>query len=291
MRGMRTLLRLLVAMATLLVTNGPAAPAGAPVGKVLVATQTLRASGNAGARVLTGNADIFFLDRLSTNATGAGEFEFSDGTKLAIGPSASLVVDGFIVKDKSSFQKLSLSAAKGTFRWISGHSPSSAYKIGTPLGTMGIRGTAFDVTISNGRVYIALITGNAKFCAGSSCQTLKRSCDFIVADGRKIAEPIPVSSAFTKREAAAQIFPYLANPKRLSSRFRVGGSNCLSKAAAFYKGTEPRTDAGTKSEPAPEPDPEPDPEPPKGHCGGNCGNGGGNGGGNGTGNEGGGNDG
>jgi hypothetical protein len=144
---MKTLLRLLAAMAALFIVSGPAAPIGAPIGKVLSAAQTVRASGNAGARVLTKNADIFFLDRISTNATGVGEFEFSDGTKLAVGPSASLVVDEFVFKNKSSFQKLSLSAAKGTFRWISGNSPSSAYKIRTPLGTMGIRGTAFDVTI------------------------------------------------------------------------------------------------------------------------------------------------
>jgi len=282
---MKLLLRLLVAIATLVVVSGPAVPISAPVGKVLSAAQTVRASGNAGGRVLNKNADIFFLDRISTNATGVGEFEFSDGTKLAVGPSASLVVDQFIFKNKSSFQKLGLSAAKGTFRWISGHSPSSAYQIRTPLGTMGIRGTAFDVTIRNGRVYIALISGNAKFCAGSSCRTLKRSCDFIVADGRKISEVAPVSSAFTKRESAAQIFPYLARPGQLSSRFRVGGGNCLSKVVVNDK-TEKIRPATTVTEP----DPEPDPEPPTGHCGGNCGNGKGNGGGNGNDDEGGGND-
>ena len=125
---MSFLLRLLAVMAAFLVICGPAALAGAPVGKVRVATKVLRASGNSGARILSSNDDIFFQDRISTNATGAGEFQFTDGTKLAVGPSASLVVDAFVFKDSSSFQKLGLSAAKGTFRWISGHSPSSAYQ-------------------------------------------------------------------------------------------------------------------------------------------------------------------
>lgn len=282
---MKTLSRLLVAMATLVVVSGPAVPISAPVGKVLSAAQTLRASGNAGARVLSKNSDIFFLDRISTNTTGIGEFEFSDGTKLAVGPSANLVVDQFIFKNKSSFQKLGLSAAKGTFRWISGRSPSSAYQIRTPLGTMGIRGTAFDVSIRNGRVYVALIKGNAQFCNGSSCRTLKRSCDYIVADGRKISEPARVSTASTKHETAAQIFPYLANPQRLSSKFRVGGGNCLGKVVTIDTRNviEPATEAAV-------PDPTP-PEPPTEHCGGgNCGQGKGNGGGNGTPDEGGGND-
>src|SRR6185436_11085219 len=84
-RDMKTLLRLLAATAALVIVSGPAVPITAPVGKVLSAAQTVRASGNAGARVLTKNAEIFFLDRISTNATGIGEFEFSDGTKLAVG--------------------------------------------------------------------------------------------------------------------------------------------------------------------------------------------------------------
>ena len=283
---MKTLIRLFAVTAMLAVASGPAVPIGAPVGQVLKATQTVRASGNAGARVLSRNSDIYFLDRISTNATGVGEFEFADGTKLAVGPSASLVVDAYVLKNNSSFQKLGLSAAKGTFRWISGRSPSSAYQIRTPYGTMGVRGTAFDVTVRNGRVYIALINGNAKFCSGSSCQTLKRSCDYIVADGRKLSKPEPIASGFTKQAVAAEIFPYLANPNRLSSRFRIGGGNCLGRIAAVGKGNMPQPAATD-----PEPSAEPDPEPPTGHCGGgNCGNGNGNGGGNGNNDEGIGND-
>ena len=287
---MSFLLRLLAVMAAFLVICGPAALAGAPVGKVRVATKVLRASGNSGARILSSNDDIFFQDRISTNATGAGEFQFTDGTKLAVGPSASLVVDAFVFKDSSSFQKLGLSAAKGTFRWISGHSPSSAYQIRTPLGTMGIRGTAFDVTIRNGRVYVALIHGNARFCAGSKCQTLKRSCDFIVADGRKLSQTELVSSAFKSRAAAAKIFPYLANPGKLSSQFRVGGSNCLGSVALNTNDRKPPP-ATINEISIPDPDPVPDPQPPPavGGCGrgnGNCGSGNGNGGGNGTPNEG-----
>jgi hypothetical protein len=95
----------------------------------------------------------------------------------------------------------------------------------------------------------------------------------------------PVSSAFTKRESAAQIFPYLARPGQLSSRFRVGGGNCLSKVVVNDK-TEKIRPATTVTEP----DPESDPEPPDEHCNGNCGKGKGNGGGNGTNDEGGGND-
>jgi hypothetical protein len=285
---MKTLVGLFVAMATFLVLNGTSVSASEPIGKVVSASKTVRASGTAGTRILEQSDAIFQLDRISTNATGAGEFQFNDGTKLAIGPGASLAINQLVFKGKSRFQKLGLSAARGTFRWISGSSASSAYKISTPRGTIGIRGTAFDVTVRGGRVYVALITGNAKFCAGSSCRTLKRSCDYIEVKGRNISEPQAISKGFAKREAAGQIFPYLANPKRLSSRFRVGGGNCFGKFAAVGEGAiDPPV---TVAVAGPEPEPTPDPEPSTGHCDGNCGKGNGKGGGNGTNDEGSGND-
>ena len=117
----------------------------------------------------------------------------------------------------------------------------------------------------------------------SSCRTLKKACDFIVADGRKISEPAHASTATTKGETAAQLFPYLANPSRLSSRFRVGGGNCLGRLASVGKN---KVTTAIADVPAAEPEPEPETEAPTGKCGGNCGNGKGGGGGNGTGNEG-----
>jgi hypothetical protein len=118
-------------------------PAAEPVGKVLSA----KASVYSGKRTLQAGDEVFLRDRLSTSATGAAEFVFRDGTKLAMGPSARLVVDQFVLKGRSTFSKFGITATKGTFRWISGRSPSSAYQIKTPTGTMGIRGTAFDFTV------------------------------------------------------------------------------------------------------------------------------------------------
>jgi hypothetical protein len=253
--GVKTCVGLLVAVATFFVVNGVSAKE--PIGIVLGAAETVKAKGTQGTRVLAKNDDVFFLDRISSNATGSGEFQFSDGTKLAVGPGANVVVDDFVFKGKSRFDKLSLAAAKGTFRWISGKSASSAYKIKTPYGTLGVRGTAFDVTIHNGRVYVALISGSAKFCAGSVCRTLKRSCDYIVADGRKLSEPENVTSAFGNRASASQVFPFLANPGKLSSRFRVSGSNCFSNSAH-------RIDSDKSTHVAREVASEPGPNP---HCG------------------------
>src|SRR5262249_22460252 len=83
-------------------------------------------------------------ERIQTSLSGLGPFVFRDGTKLAVGWGSSVVVDKYVFNDDNSVQKLTINAAKGTFRWISGSSDHSAYEIVTPAGTIGVRGTAFD---------------------------------------------------------------------------------------------------------------------------------------------------
>jgi hypothetical protein len=79
-------------------------------------------------------------ERVRANASGVGQFEFYDGTKLAIGPNANVVIDKYVVGEGGIIKKLTIRATKGTFRFISGRSPSKAYTIVTPAGTLGVRG-------------------------------------------------------------------------------------------------------------------------------------------------------
>ncbi len=209
------------------------------VGKVASAKTAVYSAGGAGRKTLDKGDPVFFLDKLSTNGTGVGEFVFQDGTKVALGPSASIVVDRFVVKNRSRFQNFGVKATKGTFRWISGRSPSSAYSINTPTGTMSTRGTAFDVTTRNGVTHIVLLNGAAKFCKGKNCCTLNRSGDYIAANAKSICDKKNVKTAFKTRKQAADTFPFLANPQMLSPSFRPAGSNLLSNATFGGSGTGP----------------------------------------------------
>lgn len=283
------------------------ASAAEPIGKVVAAKTSVSSSGAGGKKELKVRDDVFFMDRLTTNATGIGEFMFDDGTKLALGPSASLVVDRFVQKNETTFQKLGVKAAKGTFRWVSGKSPSSAYQIKTPMGTMGVRGTAFDVSTRGGRTHVVLLNGKATFCAGAKCAVLSRTGDYISSDGSTVSPTVQIGTAFKNRREAARVFPFLANPSLLSAKFRVRGSYLFRTA---FGG--PKFDQGRNGDGAPRRGAAGGDAPPGGGgdgggggggggggapgggggnpCGGNCGNGNGGGGGNGTGDEGGGND-
>lgn len=79
-------------------------------------------------------------ERVRANASGLGQFEFRDGSKLAVGPNANVVIDKFVLGEGGTVKKLTIKATKGTFRFIAGKSNASAYTITTPAGTLGVRG-------------------------------------------------------------------------------------------------------------------------------------------------------
>jgi len=97
--------------------------------------------------VITGNSGVMSTgdpvhrdERVRANASGVGQFQFDDGSKLAVGPNATVVIDKYVLGEGGKLKKLTVRATKGTFRFISGKSAPSAYTIVTPAGTMGIRG-------------------------------------------------------------------------------------------------------------------------------------------------------
>lgn len=223
--------------------TGSAALAASPIGNTVQASTTVSASG----RPLQTSSPLFFNDVLRSNATGLGQFVFDDGTKLAMGPSASVTIDKFIYKGKSA-QRASIQASRGAFRYISG--AFSGHKVVTPYGTIGIRGTAFDFTIRDGRVYILLFRGSVNFCGAGGCKTLRRTCDYLVAGGGRVSDPQPLSNGRNSGLNVSQAFPLAVNQTRLTSRFRQAGGACLGRAAERQQDAPPReTKAAATSDP------------------------------------------
>lgn len=198
--------------------------AASPIGNTVQASTTV----SAGGRTLQKSSPLFFNDVLRSNATGLGQSVFDDGTKLAMGPSAVVTIDKSIYKGKS-LERTSIQASKGVFRFISGK--LSGRKIATPYGTIGIRGTAFDFTIRNGRVYVLLFRGAVSFCGSGGCKTLTRACDYLVAGGGKVSDPQPLSTGLDSGKLnGGEAFPLVVNQGRLGSQFRQAGKQCFSRS-------------------------------------------------------------
>ncbi|WP_114428501.1 FecR family protein [Phyllobacterium bourgognense] len=203
-------------------------------------------------------------ERIKTSRSGLGQFLFRDGTKLAVGWGSSVTIDKFVYDDADSVKKLTIKAAKGTFRWVSGNSKSSAYNILTPAGTIGVRGTAFDFYVGpDGTTAVVLLNGSARFCGAGGCKELKRRCDCVVAKPNgQITDTRRVDRNIFKTLGSTKALPFLSGNQKLSGGLGITGTGCgLSMAAA-----EP-TDNGSLPARAPGPAPQspraPDPPAPQ----------------------------
>ncbi|MCA1405378.1 FecR domain-containing protein [Ensifer sp. IC3342] len=172
-------------------------------------------------------------ERILTSKSGLGQFVFRDGTKLAVGWGSSVVIDKFVFDDSNNLQKLSLRATKGTFRWVSGKSKSTAYEILTPAGTIGVRGTAFDFYVGgDGTTALVLLNGAASFCGPGGCKQLTRRCDCVIANRNgNITDTRRVNRRILETLGNEGALPFLSGNQQLSGGFGWVGGGCSLRAA------------------------------------------------------------
>lgn len=241
---------------------GPSAFAAERVGEAVLIRTTVTGSGG----TLVTRSPVHRDERIRTSSSGLGEFVFQDGTKFAVGANSSVVIDRFVFNGSRSVKNLTINAAKGSFRWISGSSPSSAYKINTPAGTVGIRGTAVDIFVgAGGKTALVLLSGHARFCGRNGCQELKRRCDVVVATpGGGVTRPERVSTGTIIELGSPRALPFISGHQRLSGRFSAGAGCGLQAALQKSPATKAARARGASAPSTPDPPSPPDPPDPPG---------------------------
>ena len=115
---------------------------------------------------------VFQNETLTSDTNGIGQFEFRDGTKLALGPGSTLVLDNFVYSSDTSKAKVVINLSQGALRFITGNANHDAYQINTPTATIAVRGTVFDIyTKDDGELAVAMINGAVEVCPhGGVCR-------------------------------------------------------------------------------------------------------------------------
>lgn len=130
----------------------------APIGKVLNASGavTLEHTGPVvvQAKLATGAGPVsvgdlvYQGDIVQTGADGALGIVFGDGTSFDISSNARMELNEFIYDPKGSSNSTLFNLKKGTFTFLAGNvAKTGNMRVETPVGTMGIRGTAPRVEI------------------------------------------------------------------------------------------------------------------------------------------------
>ena len=258
---MRVLL-LEVAIATCLLLPYSQSMAKEQVGQVTLVKTSLTGDG----QPLAIKAPVHRDERIRTSADGLGEFLFRDGTKFAVGWNSSVVIDKFVFDDSKLAKDLTVKVIKGSFRWVSGNSRHSAYKIVTPSGTLGIRGTVVDFYVGpDGTTAVVLLSGAARFCSSNGCKNLERRCDVVVASPRRgITNPAKVDRKVLTALGTDRALPFLSGDQKLSGKFGGRGGCGMQATAIKAKIPDPKQKAAPRELSAPEPNEPPEPPGPDG---------------------------
>jgi ferric-dicitrate binding protein FerR (iron transport regulator) len=103
-------------------------------------------------------------ETMRTGNDSAARLVMADSTNLSLGPNATLKLDRTVFNDEHSYRDIAVRLTSGAFRFVTGHSEKAAYKITTPLASIGVRGTILDILSERGRTTVVLQEGAASVC-------------------------------------------------------------------------------------------------------------------------------
>jgi hypothetical protein len=231
-------------LATLSLCAALAAPAfAANEGRAVGVDPDASALGSGVTRTLVVGTDVSVGERINTGPRGQVQLVFVDQTRLVVGPGSSLLIETYLLRGGNSAERVVVNALGGTFRFISGNSPSSAYQINTPSATIGVRGTAFDVFVARGLSGAMVYTGAVEFCANNTCVLLTNRCELAIGGNTTAATLF--SHEDSEREEYVPAFRYARFQTPLLPEFRVSGANlCYESTNAIIDGIAGSEDAG-----------------------------------------------
>ena len=129
----------------------------------VVKNEVLRVAGSATTQIKVGDG-LVRDEVVRTGVDSATRLVMADSTNLSLGPNATLKLDRTVFDDSTHYKDVAVRLTSGAFRFVTGNSDKSAYKITTPLATIGVRGTTLDILSQRGQTIVNLQDGAATVC-------------------------------------------------------------------------------------------------------------------------------
>lgn len=207
-----------LAFALILVPAANAAGEGTAVGVKPDAVARISSSD----RILEVGSDVSVGELIVTGGSGQVQIVFADGTRLVVGPGSSLLIETYLLSGPNTARKLVINALGGSFRFISGNSPKSAYSIETPTAAIAVRGTAFDLIVTRQQTLVMLYEGALQLCRNAGqCAQLAERCAVGYANSSGAAG---LSVQDTRRPQVIAGFGYSRLQRQLLPDFRISGA-------------------------------------------------------------------
>ena len=104
--------------------------------------------------MLSAGSEVYANETVRTGNLGRADLVLLDNTNFSVGPASEVRLDKFVYDPTGSSGKVVVQATRGAFRFVTGSQDHRAYQVGTPWGTLGVRGTVVE-----GRVLPAVSKG------------------------------------------------------------------------------------------------------------------------------------
>jgi hypothetical protein len=130
----------------------------------VIQNEVVRVMGSAASPINVGDG-VLRDEIVRTGIESAARLVMADSTNLSLGPNATIKLDRTVFDDEHSYRDIAIRLTTGVFRFVTGHSEKTAYKITTPLATIGVRGTVLDISSQRGRTIVVLQEGASRVCA------------------------------------------------------------------------------------------------------------------------------
>jgi hypothetical protein len=132
----------------------------------VVKNEVLRVAASSTTQIKVGDG-LVRDEVVRTGRDSATRLVMADSTNLSLGPNATLKLDRTVFDDSTHYRDVAIRLTSGAFRFVTGHSDKAAYRITTPLATIGVRGTTLDILSQRGQTIVNLQEGAASVCTVS----------------------------------------------------------------------------------------------------------------------------
>ncbi len=96
---------------------------------------------------LSPGTELYANETVRTGNVGRADLVLLDNTNLTVGPTSEVLLDKFVYDRTGSSGSVILQATRGAFRFVTGSQDHRAYKVNTPYGSLGVRGTTVEVVV------------------------------------------------------------------------------------------------------------------------------------------------
>ena len=102
------------------------------------------------ARDLETGLEVFFNEKITTNASGRAQLLFRDGTSLTVGSSSEMTIDEYVFDPDTDTGELVINISKGVFRLVGGKiSKNTPVVFNTKTATVAVRGGIATLNVSS----------------------------------------------------------------------------------------------------------------------------------------------